>query len=221
MPPKPDFDVGRDFTPVLALAKQPLFIAARSSLEANDLRSLATLAKTEPGKLSYGSPGTGTEAHLVMARFARNAGIALMHIPYRGGGPAVTDLMGGRIDLVALSEIALRPAIDSGKAKLLATLDPARVAGFPNVPSVVESGYSGDVYVPRVALFGPSKLPSEVVARWVSLSAALKGDVAFLKGMKDTGSELSILGPTELSPLLITDRRDWQELIEQLGIQAE
>ena len=221
MPPKPDFDVGRDFTPVIAVAKQPLFIAARSSLEANDLHSLAALAKTQPGKLTYGSPGTGTEAHLVMARFARNAGIELVHVPYRGGGPAVTDLMGGRIDLVALSEIALRPALDSGKAKLLATLDPTRVAGFPNVPSVVESGYTGDVYVPRIALFGPARLPEEVAARWVSLSATLKNDAAFLKSMKDTGSELSIVGPAEVGPLLNADQRDWQQLIEQLGIQAD
>jgi tripartite-type tricarboxylate transporter receptor subunit TctC len=221
MPPKPDFDVERDFTPVVALVKQPLFIAARTSLQVNDLRGLAALAKSEPGKLTYGSPGVGTEAHLVMARFARNAAIDLVHVPYRGGGPAVTDLMGGRIDLVALSEIALRPAIDSGKAKLLATLDPTRTVGFPNVPSVVESRYPGDVYVPRVALFGPAKLPDGVSARWVSLSATLKSDQAFLKGMKDTGSELSILGLVELSPLLTTDSRDWQQLIEQLGIQAE
>ena len=133
----------------------------------------------------------------------------------------MTDLMGGRIDLVALSEIALRPAIDSGKAKLLATLDPSRVASFPNVPSVVESGYPNDVYVPRIALIGPAKLPDEVVARWISLSATLKSDAAYLKGMKDTGSELSIVGPAELGPLLNADRSDWQQLIEQLGIQAE
>jgi tripartite-type tricarboxylate transporter receptor subunit TctC len=221
MSPKPDFDVGRDFTPVVAVAKQPLFVAARAALEANDLRDLARLAKVQPGKLNYGSPGTGTESQLVMARFARNAGIDLVHIPYRGGGPAVTDMMGDRLDLVALSEIALRPAIDSGEAKLLATLDPTRVAGFPDVPSVVELGYPGDVYVPSVALFGPSKLADEVVARWVSLSATLKSDATFLKIMKDTGSELSILGPAELGALLTADRRDWQQLIEHLGIQAE
>ena len=185
------------------------------------MRDLVTLAKREPGKLTYGSPGTGTESQLVMARFARNAGIDLMHIPYRGGGPAVTDLISGRIDLVALSEIALRPAIDAGKAKLLATLDPSRVPGLPNVPSVVELGYPGDVYVPSVALFGPSKLTDEVVARWVSLSASLRNDAAFLKAMKDTGSELSILGPAELGDLLNADRADWQQLIEQLGIKAE
>jgi tripartite-type tricarboxylate transporter receptor subunit TctC len=221
MPPKPDFDVGRDFTPVMALAKQSLFVAARASLQVNDLRDVVTMAKAQPGKLTYGSPGSGTESQLVMARFARNAGIDLVHIPYRGGGPAVTDLMGDRIDLVALSEIALRPAIDSGKAKLLATLDPTRAAGFPNVPSVVELGYPRDVYVPSLALFGPSKLPEPVVARWISLSATLKNDAAFLKGMKDTGSELSILGPGELGTLLNADRRDWQQLIEQLGIQSE
>ena len=86
---------------------------------------------------------------------------------------------------------------------------------------MVESGYPGDVYVPRIAFFGPAKLPEEVVARWVSLSATLKSDAAFLKGMKDTGSELSIVGPAEVGPLLNADQRDWQQLIEQLGIQAE
>jgi tripartite-type tricarboxylate transporter receptor subunit TctC len=172
MPPKADFDVARDFKPVMAVAKQSLYVAARDSLQANDLRDVVT-AQRETGKLTYGSPGTGTEAHLVMARFARNTGIELLHIPYRGGGAAVTDLIAGRIDLTALTEIALRPALDSGKGKLLATLDPVRVPNFPNVPSVVELGYPRDVYVPSVALFGPSKLSDEVVARWVNLAAPL------------------------------------------------
>lgn len=188
MPPKADFDVARDFKPVMAVAKQSLYVAARDSLQANDLRDVVT-AQRETGKLTYGSPGTGTEAHLVMARFARNTGIELLHIPYRGGGAAVTDLIAGRIDLTALTEIALRPALDSGKGKLLATLDPVRVPNFPNVPSVVELGYPRDVYVPSVALFGPSKLSDEVVARWVNLAAPLRTDAAFLKAMKDAGSE--------------------------------
>jgi tripartite-type tricarboxylate transporter receptor subunit TctC len=220
MPPKADFDVARDFKPVMAVAKQSLYVAARDSLQANDLRDVVT-AQRETGKLTYGSPGTGTEAHLVMARFARNTGIELLHIPYRGGGAAVTDLIAGRIDLTALTEIALRPALDSGKGKLLATLDPVRVPNFPNVPSVVELGYPRDVYVPSVALFGPSKLSDEVVARWVNLAAPLKTDAAFLKAMKDAGSDLSILGPVELGDLLNADRADWQRLIEQLGIKAE
>ena len=220
MPPKADFDVARDFKPVMAVAKQSLYVAARDSLQANDLRDVVT-AQRETGKLTYGSPGTGTEAHLVMARFARNTGIELLHIPYRGGGAAVTDLIAGRIDLTALTEIALRPALDSGKGKLLATLDPVRVPNFPNVPSVVELGYPRDVYVPSVALFGPSKLSDEVVARWVNLAAPLRTDAAFLKAMKDAGSELSILGPVELGDLLNADRADWQRLIEQLGIKAE
>jgi tripartite-type tricarboxylate transporter receptor subunit TctC len=86
---------------------------------------------------------------------------------------------------------------------------------------VVELGYPRDVYVPSVALFGPSKLSDEVVARWVNLAAPLKTDAAFLKAMKDAGSELSILGPAELGDLLNADRADWQRLIEQLGIKAE
>lgn len=221
MPPKADFDVARDFKPMMAVAKQSLYVAARDSLQANDLRDVVALAKREPTKLTYGSPGTGTEAHLVMARFARNAGIDLLHIPYRGGGPAVADIIAGRIDLVALSEIALRPALDSGKGKLLATLDPVRVSNFSNIPSVVELGYPRDVYVPSVALFGPSKLSDEIVTRWVNLAAPLKTDAAFLKAMKDAGSEVSILGPAELGDLLNADRADWQRLIEQLGIKAE
>lgn len=221
MPPKADFDVARDFKPVIAVAKQSLYVAARDSLQANDLRDVVALVKREPNKLTYGSPGTGTEAHLVMARFARNTDIDLLHIPYRGGGPAVTDIIAGRIDLVALSEIALRPALDSGKGKLLATLDPVRVPNFPNVPSVVELGYPRDVYVPSVALFGPSKLSDEVVTRWVNLAAPLKTNAAFLKAMKDAGSEVSILGPAELGALLNADRADWQRLIDQLGIKAE
>jgi tripartite-type tricarboxylate transporter receptor subunit TctC len=221
MPPKADFDVARDFKPMMAVAKQSLYVAARDSLQANDLRDVVALAKREPTKLTYGSPGTGTEAHLVMARFARNAGIDLVHIPYRGGGPAVTDIIAGRIDLVALSEIALRPALDSGKGKLLAALDPVRVSNFSNIPSVVELGYPRDVYVPSVALFGPSKLSDEIVTRWVNLAAPLKTDAAFLKAMKDAGSEVSILGPAELGDLLNADRADWQRLIEQLGIKAE
>ena len=141
MPPKADFDVSRDLRPVMAVAKQSLYIAARDSLQASDLRDVVPLAKREPGKLTYGSPGTGTEAHLIMARFARNTGIDLLHIPYRGGGAAVTDLIAGRIDLVALTEIALRPALDSNKARLLATLDPVRAPNFRDVPVGRRTGF--------------------------------------------------------------------------------
>ena len=119
MPPKADFDVSRDLKPVMAVAKQSLYVAARDSLQASDLRDVVPLAKREPGKLTYGSPGTGTEAHLIMARFARNTGIHLLHIPYRGGGAAVTDLIAGRIDLVALTEIALRPALDFEQSQVI------------------------------------------------------------------------------------------------------
>jgi tripartite-type tricarboxylate transporter receptor subunit TctC len=156
-----------------------------------------------------------------MERFARNARIELLHIPYRGGGMAVTDLMGDRIDLVALSEIALRPAIDTGKAKLLATLDPTRGFGFPDVPSIAEAGYPSDVYVPRIALFGPPKLRDDVVARWVNLMPDLKANEAFVKGMKETGSELSVVGPTELRLLLETDSHAWQPLITELDLKSE
>jgi tripartite-type tricarboxylate transporter receptor subunit TctC len=104
---------------------------------------------------------------------------------------------------------------------LLATFDPGRVPNFSKVPSVKELGYPRDVYVPTVALFGPSKLSDKIAARWVDLSASLKTDAAFLKTMKDTGSALSISGPAELAELLSSDRADWQRLIDQLGIKAE
>ena len=113
------------------------------------------------------------------------------------------------------------PPCDSNKAKLLATLDPVRAPNFRNVQSVVELGFPRDVYVPTVALFAPSKIPDDVVTRWVNLGTSLKTDAAFLKAMKDTGSEVSILGPAELGELLNADRADWQQLIDQLGVKAE
>jgi tripartite-type tricarboxylate transporter receptor subunit TctC len=221
IPPKPPYDVERDFKPIAALTQQALLVAVRPSLNVTSFAQFVEMAKKEPGKLTYGSPGIGTEPHLATERLLRTIGIDLVHVPYRGGGPEIVDFMADRVDLVVLPEITLRPALGSSKAKILATLNADRLEKFPDAPSIKELGYPNVVYTMTTALFAPAKTPAAVVERWHSVLPILQRDPALLKALQDTGSTLAVANSDELTKVMVSDHNEWSQIILSLNLTVE
>jgi tripartite-type tricarboxylate transporter receptor subunit TctC len=161
---KISFQPLRDFIPVTQLARQPVVLAAHPSLGVNSVAELVALAKTKPG-LGYATSGAGTQQHIAAEWFANLAGIELTHVPYKGGGQAITDFIGGQIPLASLGAAPLVPHYKSGKVKLLAQTTHTRSPNLPDVPTLEEVGFKGLVIEQWQGVFVPAKTPKETVVR--------------------------------------------------------
>lgn len=221
IPPKLTYDPQRDFKPLAALTQQPLLVAVRPSLNVKSFAQFVALAKEKPGKLTFGSPGAGTEPHLAAARLLQTVGVDLLHVPFRGGGPEMIEFLAGRLDMVVLPEVTMRSAISSGKATILATLGTKRFDKFPDVPSITELGYPKAAYTMTTALFVPAKSPPAVFEKWRRILPILKNDKAFLQSLEDTGSSLDIAEGDDLKAIMATDSEGWTRTIQNLNMGAK
>ena len=140
MPDKPGYDFGTAFVGVSMATSMPMALAVNSKVPARNVQELIALAKAKPGSITYGSAGPGTPQHMAGELFQVVTGTRLMHVPYRGSGPAITDLLGGQIDMVIETLPALLPQAASGKIRLLAVTTPTRAAALPELPTLIEQG---------------------------------------------------------------------------------
>lgn len=159
------FDVVRDFTHIAMFAKGPNTLVVTPSFPARNLKELVALARAKPGALSYASSGSGSSNHLSMEMLKTRAGIFIVHIPYRGGGPAITDVMAGQIPMMFINFDAALPYVKAGRLRALAMTGSTRSAQLPEVPTVMESGYPEFAAESWTGLSGPAGLPREVTAR--------------------------------------------------------
>jgi tripartite-type tricarboxylate transporter receptor subunit TctC len=165
------YDPMKDFTHIALFGGPPAVLAVNPSLPAKTLKEFVALAKAKPGKLTYGSPGNGTQGQLVAELFKREAGIDLLHVPYKGASAAVTDLMGGQINSVSTTLTTASGQIKGGKARALALSSAERLPDYPEIPTFAEQGYPNIVGTVWFSLSGPAKLPADIVEK---LSAAVR-----------------------------------------------
>jgi tripartite-type tricarboxylate transporter receptor subunit TctC len=158
------FDTLKDFAPVTQLVRQPIVLAAQASLEVSSVAELIALAKKNP-RLGYATAGAGSQQHIFGEWFAQSAGITLTHVPYKGGGQAITDFVGGQVPLAVLGSTPLMPHYKTGKVKLLAQSTATRAAALPNVPTFEEAGFKGLVMEQWQGIFAPAGTPASIVAR--------------------------------------------------------
>jgi len=165
LPQGTPYDPIKDFTHVALFGGPPAVFAVNPSLAAKDLRAFVALAKAKPGKLTYGSPGNGTQGHLVAELFKRLAAINIVHVPYKGASAAVTDLMSGQIDAVSTTLSTAAGQIRGGRARALALSSEKRLPEYPDIPTFVEMGYPDLVATVWFSLSGPPGLPADIVSR--------------------------------------------------------
>jgi tripartite-type tricarboxylate transporter receptor subunit TctC len=217
----PPFDPARDVTPVALVGRVPVVFAVGAGSPFDSLPGLIAAAKAKPGSITYGSPGNGSTPHLAVALFERRAGIQLSHVPYKGGAPAIADVLGGHIAGVAVNALEVQPHVRSGKLRVLAVMTPQRSGIFPEVPTVAESGFPGFESAVWYVFIGPSGLPAPVVAR-------LHAEIQRALGTEDVRSRLTsaggevLPGPVERAATLISDERvRYDKLIREERIRPD
>jgi len=216
--PNYPFDTLRDFSPLTVVGFVPHVVVVRPDFAAQTLPALVALAKSRPDGLSYGSTGIGTSAHLGAALFARRSGIEVVHIPYRGAGPAVEDLLGGRFQFMFLDMTTALPLVRSGRLPALAMAPGQRFAGLPDVPTIAELGYPGfDVHT-WYGLLLKSGTPASVEERLYSEVKRALDSAEVRKVFDASGIEPGGMPPEAFKALVRSDLKSWKETIEQLHI---
>ena len=219
--PKLGYDATRDFVPIGLVAMNPSVLTVSPGVPASNLRELIALAKSQPGKLSYGSAGSGSSQHLAGDLFKADAGIDMLHVPYKGGGPAMTDLLGGQITMIFEPLPTAIAHIRGGKLKALGVTTRERVAALPDVPTIAEAGLPGYEVVVWFGLFAPTGTPPAITAKLnVELNRALN-----LPEVKQTltgqGADPAPVSQEKLAALLAVDQQKWGKLIRARGIKVE
>jgi tripartite-type tricarboxylate transporter receptor subunit TctC len=222
MYPNLPYDATRDFTGVALLASSPLSLTANAAFPATTPHELVALAKSKPGELTYGSPGNGSVPHLATELFKLRTGVSITHVPYKGAGPAVTDLLAGNITLMFASPIEVSQHVKAGKLKYIVASTKERPPGLANVPTVAESLGIPDFNV--VAWFGivaPAATPKPVIAR---LSREI-GEVLASAEVKETfaaqGAEMSYLPADAFDRFLLREREQWAQAIKVSGAKID
>ncbi|HWP27500.1 MAG TPA: tripartite tricarboxylate transporter substrate binding protein [Xanthobacteraceae bacterium] len=163
--PKMPFDTEKDLSPIILIGKNPLMFVVNAAVPAKTLAEFAALAKANPEKYNYATPGAASQAHLIISQWSNLAGVRIQHVPYRGGAPAIMATVSGETQFSVMSSLVSAPHIQAGKLRALAVGSLTRDPKFPDVPTVVESGYPGIEAVTWVGMFAPAGTPRPIIER--------------------------------------------------------
>jgi hypothetical protein len=215
------YDSIKDFTPITLVASSPLVFVAHPSLGVGNIMELVAAAKAKPGAIVYGSSGPGTGGHLAVELLNWLAGIKLVHVPYKGAGPALIDLVGGQIQVVCTSPLPAMPHVKSGRLRALAMTGSSRSRAAPEIPTVAEAGYGAYQANLWYALLGPAKMPPAVVKRLHADSVAVIKSQDMVDQLLAQGAEPVGGSPQELEVFVRGEIDRWSKVIKQAQIRAD
>ena len=221
LPAGTPYDPLRDFTHIALFGGPPAVLVVNPSLAANDLHELVALAKSNPGKLSYGSPGNGTHGHLVGELLKRSAGIEVQHVPYRGASGAVADVVAGHIPLASITLSTAAGQIHAGRVRALAVSAPARLPDYPGVPTYAELGFPSLVATIWFSLSGPANLPVEIVER---LNAGVRRALEqseMRERLRPEGIEPGRLDAREFTTFVLEETKRWAPVVRASGARND
>ena len=218
---KMSFDPNKDFVPVAPLLMGSLVLVAHPSVRANNLRELIALAKSKPGGLTVASAGAGTINHLAAELFKQMAGVFIVHVPYRGAGPALADLIGGQVDLMIDGIPSALPHIRTGKLRGIATTGTKRADALQELPTIAEAGLPGFEATVWFGLLAPAGTPQEVIQRLNAEATKGANSPEFRERMVAAGFEV-VSGPAEkLADMIRTDVARWAPVVKASGLKIE
>jgi tripartite-type tricarboxylate transporter receptor subunit TctC len=215
------FDPVNDITPIIQISGGPYVVAVHPSVKANTLAEFVELAKKQPEKLAYGTSGSGSIMHVASEYFLDAAKIKVLHVPYKGTGPALQDTIGGQVQLIFGAIPATLPHVKAGRLRALAVTTSKRVAAAPDLPTVAESGYPGYEVTNWHGLVGPKGLPKEVVERLNREINALIRSEDMKKHMETEGLEPAGGSPARFGEILKSEAARWAKVVQQAGIKIE
>jgi tripartite-type tricarboxylate transporter receptor subunit TctC len=219
--PRLSFDTVRDFDPVGMVASLPQILVANPQFPANSLPELIALAKAQPGTLAFASVGNGSPGHLAGELLKMRTGTQMTHIPYRGGGPAVTDVMGGQLPLLWVSIPAAAQFVKAGKLKALGVSTQKRSAAFPDVPTIQEAGVPDFEVDSWYAMFVPAKTPKHIIDKLNRALNSVVADPVIREKLLAQGSEGVGGTPEALGKVVAAELKKWAKLAKDANIQAD
>jgi tripartite-type tricarboxylate transporter receptor subunit TctC len=219
--PKLPYDPMRDFAPVTQINSVPNILVVNPAIPAQTVRELIALAKSKPGQLSYASAGAGTSPHLAAELFKTMAGIDMMHIPYKGIAPAVTDVIAGRVSMLMTTTISAAPHVKSGRLRALAVTSLKPSALTPGLPTVAESGVPGYESVAIFGVLAPAQTPPDIINRLQREVARAAANPEVRKRFLEAGVEPVGSTPEEYTATIRREMAKWGKLIKDLGIRED
>jgi tripartite-type tricarboxylate transporter receptor subunit TctC len=216
------YDTERDFSPITMVASAAILMAVNPRVPAETMRGFIEAAKASPQAIgNYGSAGAGTVFHLTGELFKQLTGLALQHVPYRGGGPTVTALLGGEIPLAFETMLALQPHVRAGTLRALAITSPQRSAIMPEIPTTAEAGFPSMVADNSYALFAPGGTPAPILAQLHDATVAALRLPDVRDRLREQGAEVVGNSPTELAAYVAAEIPKWAALARQAGVKPE
>ena len=210
-----------DFQPVANVISAPQIIVVRDGLPVKTLPELIAYAKANPGKLNYASSGNGSLQHVTGAMLEQQGGVKMVHVPYKGTGPALQDLLGGQVDLTFGTAPPFMPHIQSGKLRVLAVTGKERLPSLPDVPTTAEAGYPGVNATSWFGLFAPAATPKAVIDKLAADTRTVVQSAAFKQKAQEQGATADYLGPQQMADRVKTDLANWADVVKASKIEAD
>lgn len=219
--PNLPYDTEKDIAPIALVGSTPTILAVANNVKASSIQELIAKAKADPTSLNFGSAGIGSTGHMAMVAFQKAAGIELQHIPYKGAGQALTDLIGGRISILMNTITPMVPHVKAGSVRGLASSGTSRSVALPDVPTVSESGLHGFSYAPWFAFFAPADTPPDVVKKIHASIHKVLADPEVSAKLVAQGIELEQVSVEEFTSRYHSDIKEWTTTINELGIKLQ
>jgi len=215
------FDTQRDVVPVAYIGATPNVLVVNNAMPVRNVQEFLALARAKPGSINYGSGGIGSAGHLPMELLQKTAHIDLVHVPYKGSGPAITDLMGGQIQAMLLTIPAVMPFVSAGKLRALATSGRKRTPALPDLPTLEEAGLAGFEYAPWYGVFAPAGTPAPVLQKINAAINKVLSDPEIRDKLAKQGLEVQPMPREEFAGIVQSDLPKWAKVIKALGIKGE
>lgn len=218
---KMPYDYEKDLAPVSLIVTSPYLWLVHPSVPVRSIKELIAAAKAQPGKITYSSAGNASNLHVAVELFNVLAGVKMLHIPYKGGGPALTALLGGEADLSVLAASAVLPYTNAGRLRILAITSPMRMSTLPQIPTVAEAGVPGYEFASWVGVMAPSSVPAALINSINSLIVKASRSPDLVERFTKDATDVVANSPAEFRAFIQAEAKRWARVVKESGMRAE